>query len=86
MSFGSRMDDHKEKLDVAKDQLDRVEYCIEHGSECNQWEDDFLENIKDWLMRGQPLSDAQNETLEKIEYLVEWGRESYWEEYGRGDR
>ena len=86
MSFGSRMDAHAEKLERVKEELKRVEYCIEHGADCNDWEDDFLENIKGWLMRGCPLSSSQFETLEKIEYKVEFGLESYWQEYGHGDR
>lgn len=82
MSLGDRLDAHKENLDAVKEDLDRVEYCIEHCAECNDWEDDFLHNIKDWLMRGRTLSFAQAEKLEQIEYMVEFGRDLMMEEYG----
>jgi hypothetical protein len=79
------MDSHKANLDANKELLSRVEYCIEHGSDCNDWEDDFLESIKTQIMNGKrELSPDQLETLEKIEYKVEWGTEAYWQEYGDG--
>lgn len=84
MSFGDRMDAHKEKLDQNKRMIDRVQNCIDNGAECNDWEDEFLGSIKDQLMQGRLLSERQLEALEKIEYLVSWGRDSYWEEFGHG--
>jgi len=86
VSFGDRMDAHKERLDQNKRVIDRVQYCIDNGAECNDWEENFLESVKDQLMQGHILTDAQIEKLEQIEYLVSWGRDSYWEEFGRGDR
>jgi len=73
-----------EDLEKNRELLDRVKHCQVHGAECNDWEDDFLESIESWLMKGWELKPAQLETLEKIEYLVEWGREQYWEEFGHG--
>lgn len=79
----SRLDDHMKKLEENRAMLDRVHYCQEHGVDCNDWEDDFLESVENWLMKGRELTPAQLETLEKIEYKVEFGLEAYWEEYGR---
>lgn len=84
MSFGDRMDAHKERLDQNKRVIDRVQYCIDNGAECNDWEESFLESVKDQLMQGRTLTDSQTEKLEQIEYLVSWGRDSYWEEFGHG--
>ena len=64
--------------------LDRVQYCIDHCVDSNDWEDDFLENVKDWLGMDRMPSMAQMDTIKKIEFLTENGREEYWEEYGRG--
>jgi hypothetical protein len=76
-----------EQLDKNREMIKRVEYCQEHGNECNDWEDEFLESVHNQLMKGFELSTkegGQLETLEKIESVVEWGREAYWEEFGRG--
>jgi len=83
MGFNNSLDDYVKKLNTrckaVEDELNRVEYCIEHGADCNDWEDDFLASVKDWLMRGRELSPLQIEALEKIEF----GLDAYWEEYGR---
>ena len=84
MSFSDRMDAHKSRLDQNKRMIDRVQNCIDNGAERNDWEDEFLGSIKDQLMQGRMLSERQLEALEKIEYLVSWGRDSYWEEFGHG--
>jgi hypothetical protein len=81
--MSSRLDRHMEQLDKNREMIKRVEYCQENGNECNDWEDDFLESIHNRLMKGIELSDGQSETLEKIEFLVEWGRDAYWKEFGR---
>ncbi len=83
--MSNRLDQHMERLEKNREMLKRVEYCREHGNECNAWEDDFLESIHDWLMKGWALSDAQLDTLEKVEYLIEWGREAYWEAFGHNE-
>lgn len=80
--MSDRLDRHMEKLEKNRELIERVEYCQEHGDECNDWEDEFLESIKDWLTKGSELTSAQFETLEKIEYIVEWGRAAYWSEVG----
>jgi hypothetical protein len=66
------------------DLLQRIEHCMGNNEECNSWEDDFLESIHEQLMRGptRELSGPQMESLEKIEFLVEFGRDAYWEEFG----
>jgi len=79
------MDAHKSRLDQNKRMIDRVQYCIDNSAEFNDWEDEFLGSIKDQLMQGRILSERQLEALEKIEYLVSWGRDSYWEEFGHSD-
>ena len=79
-AFGGR----GELSESAKEWLDRVDYCIEHGAECNDWEDDFLESVREWIKGDNEPTLKQQETIEKIEYLVEWGRDLYWEEYGYG--
>lgn len=80
----------KSKLDRLLDQreenealLGRVVHCISNSEECNGWEDDFLESVKDQLEEGRKMSEAQIDHIEKIEYLVEWGCDAYWEEFGR---
>jgi len=83
MNLGD-LDEHMEKIDQNKRMVDRVQHCIDEGHECNDWETEFLSSIMDWLMQGRPLSDRQQTALEKIEYLVSWGRESYWTEFGCG--
>lgn len=67
------------------DLLDRVKAC-RGAEETNDWEEDFLESVEGQLNKGRILSEAQMETLEKIEYKVNFGVESYWEEYGREGR
>jgi len=82
--MGDKLDRHIAQRDVNKDLLLRVEACIANSAECNNWEDDFLESVQDQLKKGREMSGAQIEHIEKIEYLVEWGRDAYWEEYGHG--
>jgi len=71
-----------ENLENNRETLKRVEHCQEHGDECTDWEDDFLESVQNRLMKGTGLTEGQLETLEKIEYKVTFGTEAYWEEYG----
>ncbi len=85
MNLGD-LDEHMEKIDQNKKTLDRVKYCVENCTELNDWEDAFLTSIQDQLMGGRILTERQVGALERIEYLVSWGRDSYWEEFGRGDR
>jgi hypothetical protein len=79
--MSSRMDDHLERLEKNKKLIERVEHCQENGAECNDWEDTFLESIHDQLMNGRVLTDVQIGKIEQIEFLVEFGREAYWEEF-----
>lgn len=86
MRGSSRLDKHMEDLEANRAMVARVEHCQAENSELNGWEDEFLESVLDWLTGGRKLSDSQLETLEKIEYKVEWGIKAYWEEYGNADR
>ena len=76
------IDKHWEQLEENREIIDRVENCIQNNSDTNDWEDQFLESIQNQLMEGRKLSSRQLTQLEKIEYLVEWGRDAYWEVYG----
>jgi hypothetical protein len=71
-----------ERLEKNREMLARVEHCQANGDECTDWEDEFLESIQNWLMKGSSLTEGQLETLEKIEYKVEFGQAAYWEEFG----
>ena len=71
-----------EQLDANQEYIDRVEHCQLDNGELNGWEDEFLESLKDQLESGKEMSEKQLETLEKIEYKVEWGEKTYWEEFG----
>ena len=75
----------KNKLDQNKAMIDRVDYCLKNCVELNDWENDFCVSILDQLMEGRTLTERQIEKLEQIEYLTSWGRESFWEEFGRGN-
>jgi hypothetical protein len=77
------IDKHFEKLDAAKETLARVKNC-QGDLDVNDWEEEFLESIETKIMDGRltELSEAQEETLEKIEYKVAHGLEAYWEQYG----
>lgn len=71
-----------DQLETNREYIDRVEHCQNDNAELNGWEDEFLESLKDQLESGKSISEKQLETLEKIEYKVEWGEASYWEEFG----
>jgi len=79
----SKLGDLLDQREANEALLERVESCIANSGECNPWEDDFLESVKDQLEEGRKMSEAQVDHIEKIEYLVEWGRDAYWEEFGR---
>lgn len=79
MSLGDRLDAHMRKVEQNKEMLDRVEHCIQHCDECNDWEDEFLDSVKSQLMEGSSLSSRQVEKLEQIEVITEFGRDD-WED------
>ncbi len=78
-----KLDDLLNQREANDALIERVENCINNSAECNAWEDDFLESVKGQLEEGRKMSEAQIDHIEKIEYLVEWGRDGYWEEFGR---
>lgn len=63
--------------------LTRIEEC-KGSDETNDWEEEFLHSIQKRVESGKPLTDSQEETLQRIEYKVEFGEDAYWEEYGDG--
>lgn len=75
MSLHKRLDDLQSRLERNRGLIERVQYCIDHCAECNDWEDDFLDNLLDWLVRGRSLSSAQMIKLEEIENIVICGRD-----------
>lgn len=76
------LNNHFERIQKNKEALERVENCIENNAELSDWEDDFLESLQTQLTEGKLPSASQLEKLEQIEYVVEWGRDAYWEEFG----
>lgn len=79
----SSLKDVKDFDDVILSEMGRVQHCMDNSVNLNSWEDDFLENILNtFLLKGIHLTEPQKEKLEEIEYIVEWGRDSFHEEYG----
>ncbi len=79
----SRIDREVAKREELKDFEDRITECIDNPEDLNNWEEEFLESILIHVAgEGRLLTSSQSDTLEKIEYKVEWGMEAYWEEFG----
>lgn len=75
-------DRHFDFLAEQRGVLSRIEACINNSGDLNEWEDSFLESIQNRVMGGKTLTSAQEDKLQQIEYVIEFGRESYWEEFG----
>jgi hypothetical protein len=58
------------------DLIDRIDETLV-DDELNDWEEEFLKSIRGQVMQGRTLSEKQMETLDKIEYVVAFGRD-YW--------
>jgi hypothetical protein len=85
LGFSKDLDRHAERLAKNKEYIGRIQYCIDNGAELNSWEDDFLDSFKDQLIEGREPSSLQLQKLEEIEYVCEWGRSAFFEEFGFRD-
>jgi len=46
--------------------LEWIRLIVEDGDDLTKWEEDFIENITNWLDSGRNLSERQAEILERI--------------------
>ena len=79
------IDRHWKRLEENKERLDTVNALLESCDDLNNWEDSFLESVRAQLMEGRNrLSERQLAQIERLEYLNEFGRDAYWDEFGDG--
>ncbi len=80
MSRLDRLDKEFSRLEKVEALLDRISNCQNNNEDLNNWEDDFLESIENWLRsEGHGLSDNQLNKLEQIELVVAEGRQAAWD-------
>lgn len=81
--MSDRLDRSLARLEAKKKLINRIQESLDDSGELNDWECDFLENVKDQLVgnKRDSLTERQMETLEKIEYVRAEGRDAAWEEY-----
>ena len=82
------MDRELEKLEANRKLIARIQDSIDDPGELSDWECEFLESIKEQVVKGYTLSDregGQMDTLEKIEYKRTEGSDAYWREFGVGE-
>ena len=52
--------------DPVKDAQFKVRFIMDHASKLNDWENQFVESISSRLDRNIPLSEKQEEVLDRI--------------------
>jgi len=82
--LSDRIDRQLAGLKEKRKLIDRVKESIDDSGELTDWEVDFLDSVYTQLIEGRRdnLSEAQADTLDKIEFKRAEGEQAYWEEFG----
>lgn len=75
-SLSDRFGANPNEVEDLEDTIQRIKEC-EGSPDLNDWEEDFLESIKEQVMNGRTLTTRQEDKLEQVEVIAAEGREGW---------